>query len=171
MVSYRRQTGSRESLSETMKFTFEIDPVLMTLGILGVAWMTIRKDFFFALWIMPYIIFLGLISYSQYIHMVLLLPLFSIAAAILIQDSSNKLGSFAQSLYKLLSFTQIRGKLRHSLIPTKSTDTTKPSNKQQDLTIFLDTDKSKPPQNQQDLTIFFGNDYVNRDSFYGTTYC
>ena len=124
-----------------MEFTFEIDPVLVTLGVLGAAWMTIRRDFFFVLWIIPYIIFLGLIGYSQYIHMVLLLALFSIAAAILIQDVSNKLGlSSTQSFNNLIhSFTKLSGKLRHLLIPSTSTVRTKPPNNQKVLTPFFST--------------------------------
>ena len=170
------------SVFESMEFTFEIDPVLITLGVLGAAWMTIRRDFFFVLWIVPYIIFLGIIGYSQYIHMVLLLPLFSIAAAILIQDVSDKLGlSFTQSLNNLIhSIKQLTGKLRHLLIPSTSTLTTKPHNDQRDLTQFLDTNTTKPPHDeqnltpsldtsttklpnvQQDLTPFLGNHHVSK---------
>jgi hypothetical protein len=110
------------SLLDSLKSVFEIDPILVTLGILGVVWTTIRRDYFLLLWVMPYSFFLGIVGYSQYIHMVLLLPLFSIATAILILDFSNKLRpvvisvsiEFTRILTRLKSMREIRPEYHQS---------------------------------------------------------
>lgn len=63
-----------------------IDPVLFGLGIAGVVYAAIRKNVFVLLWVMPFVIFLSLIGYTQYFHWILVLPAFCIAAALLISD-------------------------------------------------------------------------------------
>jgi hypothetical protein len=83
-------TGRHGSLFNSVNAIFEIDPVLSVLGIIGAVYATIRRDFFFLLWVLPYILFLYFVGYSQYIHMVPLIPLFSIATATLVEDLSNK---------------------------------------------------------------------------------
>lgn len=63
-----------------------IDPVLFGLGIAGVVYSVMRKNIFVLLWILPFVVFLGLIGYTQYFHWMLILPGFCVAAAILISD-------------------------------------------------------------------------------------
>lgn len=63
-----------------------IDPVLFGLGIAGVVYSVMRKNTFVLLWILPFVVFLGLIGYTQYFHWMLILPGFCVAAAILISD-------------------------------------------------------------------------------------
>ena len=63
-----------------------IDPVLFGFGIAGVVYSVMRKNIFVLLWILPFVVFLSLIGYTQYFHWMLILPGFCIAAAILISN-------------------------------------------------------------------------------------
>lgn len=63
-----------------------IDPVLFGLGIAGIVYAAIRKNVFVLLWVIPFVIFLSLVGYTQYFHWMLVLPVFCIAAALLISD-------------------------------------------------------------------------------------
>lgn len=63
-----------------------IDPVLFGIGIAGVVYSAIRKNTFVLLWILPFVVFLSLIGYTQYFHWMLVLPGFCVAAALLVSD-------------------------------------------------------------------------------------
>jgi hypothetical protein len=105
----------------------EIDPVLAILGSAGIIYTAIRRDFFCLIWIVPYLLFLYFISYSQYIHLVLLLPIFSVAAAILIENLSNKIAKLIAYKRNLNAYK--RNQRKHA---------TMESGRQQDLTRYLD---------------------------------
>ena len=70
---------------------FRNDPILVTLGIAGLAFAIIKKDFLLLLWSIPFIIFLFLIGYVSSYHLIPLLPVLCIASAKLIGDIINKL--------------------------------------------------------------------------------
>ena len=74
---------------------FEIDPVLVGLGMIGIVYGIIKKDYFFVLWVLPYILLLAFLGYSQYFHMVVLFPVLCLSAANLIYDVSRKLDRWA----------------------------------------------------------------------------
>lgn len=84
----------------------EIDPFLIIIGALGGIYATVRKDFLFVLWLFPYIIFLYLINYSHYIHIVLLFPVFCITAAILLDTLSKNIP------FLLVQIQNVRSSLR-----------------------------------------------------------
>jgi hypothetical protein len=133
-ISWQTSRVAR-SLLDSFKSVFEIDPILTTLGILGAVWTTIRRDYFLLLWVVPYSLFLGIVGYSQYIHMVLLLPSFSIAAAILIIDFSNKLRPVIISIS--IGFKRM-------LTQLKSLREIKPANHQLDMSAFFVGDDVAP---------------------------
>ena len=70
---------------------FRIDPVLFTLGMAGLVFAVIRKDFFILLWIIPFLIFVFFIGWILLFHVALLLPAFCIASSRLIESLSNKI--------------------------------------------------------------------------------
>lgn len=69
----------------------EIDPVLFYLGLAGLVYSMLRKDIFVVLWMIPPMVFLGLIGYSQYFHWISILPAFCIASAVLVSDLGKRL--------------------------------------------------------------------------------
>ena len=71
---------------------FRMDPVLVVLGLGGVIFATtIKRDFFLLLWLLPFLIFISLIGWVVYFHWMLVLPVFCIAAAGLIDDLSHRI--------------------------------------------------------------------------------
>lgn len=68
-----------------------IDPVLFGLGIAGLIYCGIKKNWFILFWTIPFIAFLSLIGYTQYFHWMILLPVFCIATSILIANLGQNL--------------------------------------------------------------------------------
>jgi hypothetical protein len=65
---------------------FKIDPVLLLLGIVGLIFAVIKRDFLVLLWAIPFLIFLYIVGYVSLFHLIPLLPVFCIAAARSIAD-------------------------------------------------------------------------------------
>jgi hypothetical protein len=68
----------------------KIDPVLFSLGISGLIFACIRRDYFIILFAFPYLIFLYLVGFTNVVHMMALMPAICISGAALIDFFSNK---------------------------------------------------------------------------------
>ena len=73
-----RQNGG---LVTIITFFFEVDPVLLFIGVLGVAFTILKKDMMILLWIIPFIIFLSTTGFLQYFYWIPILPAFCISAS------------------------------------------------------------------------------------------
>ena len=71
---------------------FRIDPALLILGIVGLAFAAMNRDFFVLMLLVPYLIFLYAIGHVYPFHLSPLLPGFCIASSTLIVSLSNRLG-------------------------------------------------------------------------------
>ena len=80
------QTGREGSGILSLNSIFMIDPVLVVLGMAGIIFTAIKRDFFPLLWIIPFFIFLYILGFNQHFHWVPILPIFCIAAAVLIVE-------------------------------------------------------------------------------------
>jgi hypothetical protein len=89
-VSWQTSRISR-ALFNPSESIFDIDPVLVAIGTAGIVYGTYKKDLFFILWLLPYVLLLAILGFSQYIHIVLLFPVFCLAAANLLESLSIKL--------------------------------------------------------------------------------
>ena len=78
------QTGRNKPLSESLTNFFQIDPVIAIIGIAGLIWTALRKDFFPLLWVAPFLIFSFFIGWVQYFHLTIIFPAFCIASAVLL---------------------------------------------------------------------------------------
>jgi len=86
----------RESqpLLHALQIFFINDPILLVLGIAGLAYGTlVKKDILLLLWIIPYMIFLQFIGFVSLYHLIPLLPILCIAAALLIENLSDKINN------------------------------------------------------------------------------
>jgi hypothetical protein len=83
-------TAVGSSLLNSLDYVFQIDPVIFLLGCGGIVFCYIKRDHFILLWIIPFLIFLFVIDFVSFFHLILLLPAVSISAARLIVDCSNK---------------------------------------------------------------------------------
>lgn len=65
---------------------YSLDPVLFLLGAAGFAYAAIKRDYFLILWLAPYLLFLSSGVYVQDFHWIPILPVFCIAAAVLVDS-------------------------------------------------------------------------------------
>jgi hypothetical protein len=79
-------TDSSHSISSELKTIFYMDPVLISLSLLGIVYAAIRRNYFILLWVVPFFIFTFMIHWVYYFHFILLLPVFCIASALLIKE-------------------------------------------------------------------------------------
>ena len=95
------QTERQRPLSLSIANLFSIDPLLVTIGIAGVVFATIRKDFFPVLWFFPFLIFSYFIGWVQYFHLMFILPVLCISSAILL----GSIQKFVAKYYKIFSYS------------------------------------------------------------------
>jgi len=87
---------------------FKIDPVLVSVGIIGLVFATvIRKDLFLLIWIIPFLVFHTIVPWTQHFHWIQLLPVFCISGALLIDGLADALAkkSRAQAYDTLDGYT------------------------------------------------------------------
>jgi hypothetical protein len=89
----RYQISRDRPLINTINTFFQIDPVLFVLGIGGLVYSVIRKDYFLLLWTIPIFAFLQTIGYVSSFHLILLLPPFCIAGATMIEKIGNNIAN------------------------------------------------------------------------------
>ena len=75
-----------------------IDPVLFGLGVAGLFYAGIKRNWFLLSWTIPFVVFLSLIGYTQYFHWMILLPVFCIGASVLILDLGKNLNHKSKHL-------------------------------------------------------------------------
>lgn len=87
-----RQAGERDDkpLLDSLKTFFEIDPVLLLLGVAGMVFAAIRRDYMILLWVIPYLVFFYFINFTSVVYLVALIPTFCIAAGSMIVEISSK---------------------------------------------------------------------------------
>jgi 4-amino-4-deoxy-L-arabinose transferase-like glycosyltransferase len=85
--------------------TFKIDPMLWVVGLSGVVLVTVlKRDLFFVLWTVPFLLFYLSIPFMQHFHWIFLLPMLCMAAGICISDILGKIitwknVSFSKTLF------------------------------------------------------------------------
>lgn len=89
----RYQVSRDRPLINTINTFFQIDPVLFILGMGGLVYAVIKKDYFLLLWTIPIFVFLQAIGYVSSFHLILLLPPFCIAGAIMIEKIGNNIAN------------------------------------------------------------------------------
>ena len=93
------------TLLNSLKYFFQIEPVLLILGISGIIFAEIKRDFMILLWVIPFLIFLFIIDFVSFFHLIPLLPAFCIAAARMIVDLSNRISY--KKIQQILPFVVI----------------------------------------------------------------
>ena len=78
------QAGREGSGLWSFESIFNIDPVLASFGIIGLIYATIRRDFLPLLWVLPFLVFIEFIGFTQSFHWIMVLPALCIAASVLI---------------------------------------------------------------------------------------
>jgi Dolichyl-phosphate-mannose-protein mannosyltransferase len=71
--------------------SFRIDPLLWIVGLSSVVLVTaMKKDLFFVLWLVPFLLFYSSISFMQHFHYIFLLPMLCMSAGVCISEILGK---------------------------------------------------------------------------------
>jgi len=105
---YGQTHRGKQTLFHSLNIDFKIDSVLIILGMAGLVFAAIKRDFFLLLWAIPFLVFLYLIGFVSYWHLIPLIPAFCIAAARLIVNLSNKINN-KKIVQQILPFATILG--------------------------------------------------------------
>jgi hypothetical protein len=92
-----QRQGEGKTLGDVVTIFFKLDPVLFFLGIAGIIFGAIRKDLFPLVWSVPYILLMYLVGWATHFHWIFVLPVFCIAAALLLVRSSELLLRISKS--------------------------------------------------------------------------
>jgi hypothetical protein len=69
-------------LAASLQEFFKLDPVLFSLGIVGIVFAAFRRDFFILFWSLPYLFFLYLIGFTNIINLIGIQPVFCMAVSL-----------------------------------------------------------------------------------------
>lgn len=78
-----------QGLGSIVATFFLFDPALLLLGGAGFIFAAVKKQAFILLWLVPFVALLSAIGYVQYFHWMPVLPVFCIAAAVLIEKAAT----------------------------------------------------------------------------------
>lgn len=81
----QRQSADKTLFNVIMSF-YKIDPVLLILGTIGVAYLTIRREFIGLFWMIPYFVFLYSVGWVNHFHLIIILPIWCISLGKMIYD-------------------------------------------------------------------------------------
>jgi hypothetical protein len=102
-----QSTRATEGIITIFQSFIIVDPVLMLLGFLGIAYSILKKEYIITLWILPFVCFLS-IFYNQYFHLIPVIPAWCIAAAFLIDRIMSLIRNLATRLIiQTITFTSI----------------------------------------------------------------
>jgi 4-amino-4-deoxy-L-arabinose transferase-like glycosyltransferase len=85
-VLWQATRSDRPFPDEIKNVFLRMDPVLLGLAGVGLAYSVVKKDYFILLWAFPYLIFLYLLNWVYFFHLIIVLPVFSIVATKLLVD-------------------------------------------------------------------------------------
>lgn len=85
-VLWQATRSDRPFPDEIKNVFLRMDPVLLGIAAVGLAYSVVKKDYFILLWAFPYLIFLYLLNWVYFFHLIMVLPAFSIVATKLLID-------------------------------------------------------------------------------------
>jgi hypothetical protein len=86
-----QRQGEGKTLGDVVTIFFKLDPTLFFLGIAGIIFGALKRDFFPLVWSAPYILLMYVVGWATHFHWILMLPVFCIAAALLLVRLSKLL--------------------------------------------------------------------------------
>jgi 4-amino-4-deoxy-L-arabinose transferase-like glycosyltransferase len=93
-LSWQAAERSDRPIWNSISDLFKLDPVLFAFGILAIAYAgAVKRDSLIILWFVPIVVFFYFVNHSRDIHWIPIIPVFCIAAAVLIVNISNRISS------------------------------------------------------------------------------
>lgn len=83
-ATHRETEG--KTLTDIGESFLKADPLLLILGTVSIAYLTIRREYIAIIWIMPFLTLLYLIGWVNHFHLILVIPILCISLAKLIYD-------------------------------------------------------------------------------------
>jgi hypothetical protein len=80
-VLWQATRSDRPFPDEIKNVFFRMDPLLLGLAAVGLVYSVIRKDYFILLWAFPYLMFLYLLNWVYFFHLIIVLPVFCIVVS------------------------------------------------------------------------------------------
>jgi len=117
-VIYQGSRSGEAPLQDALYDEFIFDPVFTIIGLAGLVYAAVKREYFLLLWALPFLFFMYIVHWVLPFHLVPLFPLFSIAAAVMIVDISNKIGRIKKTVGHLLPLVTISGIAIFGLIST-----------------------------------------------------
>jgi Ca2+/Na+ antiporter len=85
-VLWQATRSDRPFPDEIKNVFFRMDPILLGLAAVGLAYSVVKRDYFIMLWCFPYLIFLYLLNWFYFFHLIIVLPAFCIVTTKLLVD-------------------------------------------------------------------------------------
>ncbi|MDQ5868317.1 MAG: glycosyltransferase family 39 protein [Thermoproteota archaeon] len=102
-----QSTRATEGIIAIFQSFMIVDPVFMLLGFLGIVYTILKKEYFIMLWILPFACFSS-VFYTQYFHVIPVIPAWCIAAGLLIDRTMSIIRNLAKQLVvQAITFTSI----------------------------------------------------------------
>jgi hypothetical protein len=104
------QAGGREAspLSwDSFNTLFKLDPILFVLGLVGVLYAAVKRDYFILLGTIPFVAFLYFIGYVKVYFFAPWVPMLSIAFALFVIELASKISSKSNAYQKILPISII----------------------------------------------------------------
>jgi hypothetical protein len=102
-----QSTRATEGIIAIFQSFMIVDPVFMLLGFLGIVYTILKKEYFIMLWILPFACFSS-VFYTQYFHVIPVIPAWCVAAALLIDRTMSIIRNLAKQLVvQAITFTSI----------------------------------------------------------------
>ena len=98
---------SEERRSQIMPILFNLDSMLFLLGLAGLIYSFLRKDWIIVLWIIPFLIFVYIHGWFHFLHCTILIPPLCIAASKFVIEITEKIKS--NKIKKSVALTLICG--------------------------------------------------------------
>ncbi|HJT49244.1 MAG TPA: phospholipid carrier-dependent glycosyltransferase [Nitrososphaeraceae archaeon] len=117
-VVYQGTRLGQSPLEAALYDDFTFDPVFITIGLAGLIFSAARREYFLLLWALPFLLFLYEVHWALPFHLVPLFPFFSIAAAVLIVDISNRIRKKSSTIGHILPFATISAIAIFGLVST-----------------------------------------------------
>jgi hypothetical protein len=106
-VLWQATERGQVGLTNTIRSLILMDPVLASLGIIGIVFAALKRDYFILLWVITFLVFSYIVQWTLYFHFILVLPIVCIASAVIIVDISGKIFRKRDTLKKLVPFAVI----------------------------------------------------------------
>jgi Dolichyl-phosphate-mannose-protein mannosyltransferase len=107
-INFQTTRASKPLVDRIVEFaSWRYDPVLLSIGIAGIVFCTAKREFFFLIWILPFLFFLYIINYVSSFFLIALMPPFCISAAVMVVGLPNIIFKNRRRVKKLLPFAAI----------------------------------------------------------------